>query len=103
MRGRPWRAPAWTMPSLSPPEPPHFPVCLSRSWVPNPSLNIAGAIASDGASGSGSSQNDNQRNSHRLAAIGGPLVRNSTAQTLQENRTESSAIDPLSQVCPSLV
>ncbi|KAJ5620124.1 hypothetical protein N7510_004108 [Penicillium lagena] len=64
---------------------------------PARAATFPGAIASDGASGSSGSQHESQRNSRRMPAIGGPLVRNSTAQTLQENRTESSAIDPLSQ------
>ncbi|CAI7675542.1 unnamed protein product [Penicillium manginii] len=55
---------------------------------------------SDVASGSSYSQQDVQRTSRRMpppVAAAGPLVRNSTSHTLQETRTEASAIDPLSQ------
>lgn len=34
----------------------------------------------------------------RSQPIGGPLVRNSTSQTLQESQSDANAIDPLSQV-----
>ncbi|KAJ5939132.1 Oxo-4-hydroxy-4-carboxy-5-ureidoimidazoline decarboxylase [Penicillium verhagenii] len=56
-----------------------------------------GSVISDVASGSSNSQQDVQRNTRRTVPIGGPLVRNSTSQTLHETWTESSAIDPLSQ------
>ncbi|KAJ5656330.1 hypothetical protein N7507_008280 [Penicillium longicatenatum] len=59
--------------------------------------NLIGSVISDVPSGSSNSQQDGQRNSRRPAPIGGPLVRNSTSYTLHETRTESSAIDPLSQ------
>ncbi|KAJ5279474.1 hypothetical protein N7478_004846 [Penicillium angulare] len=56
-----------------------------------------GSVNSEFASGSSNSHHDAQRNTRQPAAIGGPLVRNSTSNTLHETRTETSAIDPLSQ------
>ncbi|KAJ5945777.1 Oxo-4-hydroxy-4-carboxy-5-ureidoimidazoline decarboxylase [Penicillium verhagenii] len=66
--------------------------------IQNPlTLKSIGSVISDVASGSSNSQQDVQRNTRRTVPIGGPLVRNSTSQTLHETWTESSAIDPLSQ------
>ncbi|KAJ5587385.1 uncharacterized protein N7459_003150 [Penicillium hispanicum] len=58
---------------------------------------MIGSATSDVASGSSNSQQDGQRIARRSQPIGGPLVRNSTSHTLHETRTETSAIDPLSQ------
>jgi hypothetical protein len=60
-------------------------------------IKLSGSATSDVASGSSHSLQDAQRNTRRPPAIGGPL-RDSTSNTLHETKTESSAIDPLSQV-----
>ncbi|KAJ5152314.1 hypothetical protein N7492_010609 [Penicillium capsulatum] len=67
----------------------------SKSTLRTPT--VPGSTTSDVASGSSNSHQDGQRNPRRSQPIGGPLVRNSTSQTLQETQTEASAIDPLSQ------
>lgn len=58
---------------------------------------LSGSAPTDVASGSSHSLQDAQRNIRRTPTIGGPL-RDSTSNTLHEAKTESSAIDPLSQV-----
>ncbi|KAK9858663.1 hypothetical protein MYU51_017895 [Penicillium brevicompactum] len=55
-----------------------------------------GSATSDVASGSSNSLQDTQRNTRRPPATGAP-IRESTSNTLQGTKTESSAIDPLSQ------
>lgn len=59
---------------------------------------MIGPAISDAASGSSNSQQDGPRNPYRSVPIGGPLDKNST----HEARTETSAIDPLSQVSLTL-
>ncbi|KAJ5690211.1 hypothetical protein N7462_004603 [Penicillium macrosclerotiorum] len=62
-----------------------------------PDIAVIGSVTSDVASGSSTSQQDAQRNlARRAPPPGGPVARSSTL-TLQETRTETSAIDPLSQ------
>ncbi|KAJ5098501.1 hypothetical protein N7532_005502 [Penicillium argentinense] len=64
-----------------------------------PSQTMPSSAISDVASGSSNSQQDLHRSIRRvptIGPIGSPLVRNPT-QPLQETRTETSAIDPLSQ------